>query len=39
MTWDDYANYSNNNIEGEWISDVVRADIPPDNSSPYDRKD
>ncbi|WP_335059153.1 hypothetical protein [Nostoc sp.] len=27
MTWDDYANYSNNNVEGEWISDVVRADI------------
>ncbi|MEH1818106.1 MAG: hypothetical protein V7L31_03240 [Nostoc sp.] len=39
MTWDDYANYSNNNIEGEWISDVVRADILPDNSSPHDRKD
>lgn len=39
MTWDDYAKYSNNNIEGEWISDVVRADIPPDNSSPHDKKD
>ncbi|MEH1946878.1 MAG: hypothetical protein V7K77_07960 [Nostoc sp.] len=39
MTWDDYANYSNNNIQGEWISDVVRADILPDNSSPRDRKD
>ncbi|WP_334770444.1 hypothetical protein [Nostoc sp.] len=39
MTWDDYANYYNNNIEGEWISDVVRADILPDNSSPHDRKD
>ncbi|MEH2353990.1 hypothetical protein [Nostoc sp.] len=39
MTWDDYANYSNNNVEGEWISDVVRADILPDNSSPHDRKD
>ncbi|MDZ7993532.1 MAG: hypothetical protein RM022_002515 [Nostoc sp. EfeVER01] len=39
MTWDDYANYSNNNIEGEWISDVVRADIPPNNSSRYNRKD
>ncbi|MDZ7951553.1 hypothetical protein [Nostoc sp. DedQUE09] len=39
MTWDDYANYSNNNIEGEWISDVVRADTLPDNSSPHDRKD
>jgi hypothetical protein len=23
MTWDDYANYSNNNIEGGWISDLV----------------
>ncbi|MDZ8084439.1 MAG: hypothetical protein RMY16_02420 [Nostoc sp. DedQUE12b] len=39
MTWDDYANYSNNNIEGEWISDVVRADTLPDNSSPRDTKD
>lgn len=39
MTWDDYANYSNNNIEGEWISDVIRADTLPDNSSPRDRKD
>ncbi|MGF1935937.1 MAG: hypothetical protein RM347_016385 [Nostoc sp. ChiQUE02] len=39
MTWDDYANYYNNNIQGEWISDVVRADILPDNSSPHDRKD
>ncbi|MEH2122802.1 hypothetical protein [Nostoc sp.] len=39
MTWDDYANYSNNNIEGEWISDVVRADTLPDNSSPRDMKD
>ncbi|MEH2158645.1 hypothetical protein [Nostoc sp.] len=39
MTWDDYANYSNNNIEGEWISDVVRADILPDNSPARDRKD
>ncbi|MBN3942288.1 hypothetical protein [Nostoc sp. NMS9] len=38
MTWDDYANSSNNNVEGEWISDVVRADILPDNSSPDDRK-
>jgi hypothetical protein len=39
MTWDDYANYSNNNIEGEWISDVVRADTLPDNLSPRDTKD
>ncbi|MEH1940264.1 MAG: hypothetical protein V7L01_08625 [Nostoc sp.] len=39
MTWDDYANYSNNNVEGEWISDVVRADIQLDNSSPHDSKD
>ncbi|MBN3893395.1 MAG: hypothetical protein HWQ43_31225 [Nostoc sp. JL31] len=39
MTWDDYANYSNNNVEGEWISDVVRADTGPNNSSPRDRKD
>jgi hypothetical protein len=39
MTWDDYANYSNNNIEGEWISDVVLADILLANSSPHDRKD
>lgn len=39
MTWDDYANYSNNNVEGEWISDVVRADTMPDNSFPRDRKD
>ncbi|PHM07080.1 hypothetical protein [Nostoc sp. 'Peltigera malacea cyanobiont' DB3992] len=39
MTWDDYANYSNNNVEGEWISDVVLAEILPDNSSPHDRKD
>ncbi len=38
MTWDDYANSSNNNIEGEWISDVVRADILPANSPPRDRK-
>lgn len=39
MTWDDYATYSNNNIEGEWISDVVLADTVPDNLSPRDRKD
>lgn len=39
MTWDDYANYSNNNIEGEWISDVVRADTLPANSPPRERKD
>ncbi|MEH2346938.1 MAG: hypothetical protein V7K55_02860 [Nostoc sp.] len=39
MTWNDYANYSNNNIEGEWISDVVRADILPENSPLRDRKD
>ncbi|MBN3898392.1 MAG: hypothetical protein HWQ41_24895 [Nostoc sp. NOS(2021)] len=29
MTWDDYANSSNNNVEGEWISDLVRADTVP----------
>ncbi|MEH2265804.1 hypothetical protein [Nostoc sp.] len=39
MTWDDYANYSNNNVEGGWISDVVRADTVPDNLPPRDRKD
>ncbi|MEH2170695.1 MAG: hypothetical protein V7K41_29395 [Nostoc sp.] len=39
MTWDDYANSSNNNVEGEWISDVVRADTRPANSPPRDRKD
>ncbi|MEH1793679.1 hypothetical protein [Nostoc sp.] len=39
MTWDDYANYSNNNIENGWISDVVRADPLPDNSPSRDRKD
>jgi hypothetical protein len=39
MTWDDYANSSNNNVEGEWISDIVRADTIPDNSSPRDKKD
>ncbi len=38
MTWDDYANYSNNNVEGGWISDVVRADTLPDNSPPRNRK-
>ncbi len=30
---------SNNNVEGEWISDVVRADTLPANSPPRDRKD
>ncbi|MEH2077665.1 MAG: hypothetical protein V7K57_25245 [Nostoc sp.] len=39
MTWDDYTNYSNNNVENGWISDVFRADILLDNSSPRDRKD
>ncbi|MBN3922410.1 hypothetical protein [Nostoc sp. NMS4] len=37
MTWDDYANSSNNNVEGEWISDIVRADTIPDNSSTRDK--
>ncbi|MEH2082417.1 MAG: hypothetical protein V7K89_21265 [Nostoc sp.] len=39
MTWDDYANSSNNNIEGEWISDVVCANTVLDNSSPRNKKD
>jgi hypothetical protein len=39
MTWDDYANSSNNNIEGEWISDVVRVDTVPNNLPARDRKD
>ncbi len=39
MTSDDYANSTNNNVEGGWISDLVRADTLPNNSLTRDRKD